>query len=315
MKYARIAGLGAYLPEKILTNHDLESMVDTSDESITERSGIKRRHIAADNENVATMAEVAAREALSDAGIAPEDLDLILVGTCTSEHFFPSTACVVQAALKAVNAAALDISAACTGFVYGLTIADQFIRSGAAKNVLVIGSEVLSRVLDWTDRGTCVLFGDGAGAAVVSASDEPGIIASKIGSDGTQQEVLKLPTGITGEPSLVSMQGRDVFKLAVKRLSDSVKALLKETKMTKADIDWFVPHQANIRIINMIAKQIKLNPDKVIITLDEHANTSTASIPLAFHHAVRRQKIKRGDTVLLEAFGGGITWGGVLLKY
>ena len=315
MKYARIAGLGAYLPEKILTNHDLESMVDTSDEWITERSGIKRRHIAADNENVATMAEVAAREALSDAGIAPEDLDLILVGTCTSEHFFPSTACVVQAALKAVNAAALDISAACTGFVYGLTIADQFIRSGAAKNVLVIGSEVLSRVLDWTDRGTCVLFGDGAGAAVVSASDEPGIIASKIGSDGTQQEVLKLPTGITGEPSLVSMQGRDVFKLAVKRLSDSVKALLKETKMTKADIDWFVPHQANIRIINMIAKQIKLNPDKVIITLDEHANTSTASIPLAFHHAVRRQKIKRGDTVLLEAFGGGITWGGVLLKY
>jgi len=315
MKYARIAGLGAYLPEKILTNHDLESMVDTSDEWITERSGIKRRHIAADNENVATMAEVAAREALSDAGIAPEDLDLILVGTCTSEHFFPSTACVVQAALKAVNAAALDISAACTGFVYGLTIADQFIRSGAAKNVLVIGSEVLSRVLDWTDRGTCVLFGDGAGAAVVSASDEPGIIASKIGSDGTQQEVLKLPTGITGEPSLVSMQGRDVFKLAVKRLSDSVKALLEETKMTKADIDWFVPHQANIRIINMIAKQIKLNPDKVIITLDEHANTSTASIPLAFHHAVRRQKIKRGDTVLLEAFGGGITWGGVLLKY
>ena len=315
MKYARIAGLGAYLPEKILTNHDLESMVDTSDEWITERSGIKRRHIAADNENVATMAEIAAREALSDAGIAPEDLDLILVGTCTSEHFFPSTACVVQAALKAVNAAALDISAACTGFVYGLTIADQFIRSGAAKNVLVIGSEVLSRVLDWTDRGTCVLFGDGAGAAVVSASDEPGIIASKIGSDGTQQEVLKLPTGITGEPSLVSMQGRDVFKLAVKRLSDSVKALLKETKMTKADIDWFVPHQANIRIINMIAKQIKLNPDKVIITLDEHANTSTASIPLAFHHAVRRQKIKRGDTVLLEAFGGGITWGGVLLKY
>jgi len=315
MKYARIAGLGAYLPEKILTNHDLESMVDTSDEWITERSGIKRRHIAADNENVATMAEIAAREALSDAGIAPEDLDLILVGTCTSEHFFPSTACVVQAALKAVNAAALDISAACTGFVYGLTIADQFIRSGAAKNVLVIGSEVLSRVLDWTDRGTCVLFGDGAGAAVVSASDEPGIIASKIGSDGTQQEVLKLPTGITGEPSLVSMQGRDVFKLAVKRLSDSVKALLEETKMTKADIDWFVPHQANIRIINMIAKQIKLNPDKVIITLDEHANTSTASIPLAFHHAVRRQKIKRGDTVLLEAFGGGITWGGVLLKY
>ena len=315
MKYAKISGIGSYLPEKVLTNHDLEAMVDTTDEWITERSGIKCRHIAADDENVVSMAEIAARQAIKDAGILPEDLDLILVGTCTSEHFFPSTACLLQSKLKAKNAAAMDLSAACTGFVYGLSIADQYIRTGMAKHVLVVGSETLSRVLDWQDRTTCVLFGDGAGAAVLSASDEPGILASKIRSDGDHGDVLKLPTPIRGLDSLVSMQGREVFKLAVNKLSKAVDEILEEAGITKDQVDWFVPHQANVRIINMITRQTKLDPEKVIVTLEDHANTSTASIPLAFHDAVKKRLIKRGDTVLFEAFGGGLTWGSVLFKY
>ncbi|OGT31395.1 MAG: 3-oxoacyl-ACP synthase [Gammaproteobacteria bacterium RIFCSPHIGHO2_12_FULL_35_23] len=321
MTYAKITGLGSFLPERLLTNYDLEKIIDTTNEWIVERSGIKTRHIANPQDTVVSMAEKAARQALQNASITADKLDLIIIATCSSEYLFPSSACLLQKQLKADNAFAFDISAACSGFVYALTVAEKFIQAGSAKHVLVVGSEAMSRVINWEDRTTCVLFGDGAGAVILSASSIPGIIASKLYSDGTQAEILYLPSGIKAsaqieaETMFIKMQGKEVFRLAVERLASAVLEILHQANMTLVDIDWIVPHQANSRIISMIINRLKISESKVIVTVDKHANTSSASIPLALHEAVKCGKIKPGQTLLFEAFGGGLTWGSVLLKF
>jgi 3-oxoacyl-[acyl-carrier-protein] synthase III len=318
-KFAHILGCGSYLPEKILDNHDLEKLVDTSDEWIVERSGIKKRHIAADDESCVSMGEMASRKALEAANLKPEDIDLIIVATCTSDKQFPSAACLLQARLGAHQAFGFDISAACTGFIYGLSTAQQFIETGSVKRALVVGSEVLSRATDWTDRATCVLFGDGAGAMVLEARDTPGILASRLHADGRHQDALYLnsPYGVSDstEKPCIKMQGRDVFRLAVEQLTSAVHEIVEQAGLSLSDIDWVVPHQANFRIIKMISTKLKLPMDRIIVSVDEHANTSSASIPLAFDQAVRSGKIKRGQTCLFEAFGGGLTWGSLIVKY
>lgn len=314
--HAKITGVGSYLPETKMTNHDLTKLVDTSHEWIMERSGIAVRHVASPNESVVTMGTAAALEALRTANVAPADVDLIIVATCTADYLFPSAACLIQQAIGAHKAAAFDIGAACSGFIYALTTANQFIQANTAKQVLVIGSEVMSRVLNWQDRATCVLFGDGAGAVLLSAADEPGIFAHQLYADGAEQAILYLPSGIhTSETAHIHMQGREVFRLAVDRLASAVTDIAEKAGITIADIDWIVPHQANARIINMIATKLKIPLDKIIITVDQHANTSSASIPLAFAAALAQGKIQQGDTILFEAFGGGLTWGSVLVKY
>lgn len=322
MIYSRISGTGGYLPEKILTNAELEKMVETSDEWITDRTGIKKRHLAAENETTCDLAEQAARQAIEAAGLKTRDIDLIVVATTTPDRIFPSTACLLQERLDIHGCAAFDIQAVCTGFVYALGVADKFIRSGSHKNALVVGAETLSRVVDWTDRSTCVLFGDGAGAVVLSASDEPGILSTHLHADGQYKELLTVPAGIseksaafkTGE-AYIQMKGNEVFKMAVNTLGRIVDETLKANDMTKSDIDWLVPHQANIRIINATAKKLSMPMDHVVVTVDEHGNTSAASIPLALNIAVRDGRIKKGETVLLEAFGGGFTWGSALLMF
>ena len=316
--YSRIIGTGTYLPEKVLTNRDLEKMVDTSDEWIRTRTGIESRHIAADDEATSHLAEKAAYEALEAAGLSPGDIDLVVVGTCTPDLVFPNVACLLQERMG-MSGPAFSVEAACSGFVYALTVADQFVRSGQAKRALVIGAEVMSRIIDWTDRETCVLFGDGAGAVILEASEEPGILYSDLGADGQHRKLLYADSGVSqvkaeGETTLM-MKGNEVFKVAVRTLEGMVDKVLAENDLEQGQVDWFVPHQANLRIIKATAKRLGLPMERVILTVQNHGNTSAASIPMALDTAVRDGRIKRGDLLLLEAFGGGFTWGSSLLRY
>jgi len=322
LTYSRIAGTGSYLPEKVLTNHDLEKMVDTSDEWIRERTGIIKRHIAVPGETTCDLAEKAARRAMEAAGAGPDDIDLIVVATTTADQVFPSTACLLQQRLDIHGCAAFDVQAVCTGFVYAMGVADNFIRAGNAKLALVVGAETLSRIIDWTDRTTCVLFGDGAGAVVLQASDTPGVISSHLHADGAYESLLRVPAGISkgydrvqhGD-AFMEMRGGEVFKMAVTTLGRIVDETLATNRMKKSDVDWLIPHQANIRIIKATAKKLHMSMDRVVVTVDEHGNTSAASVPLALDVAVRDGRISRGETLLMEAFGGGFTWGSVLLKF
>ena len=319
MTYSRILGTGGYLPARVLTNADLEKIVDTNDQWIVERTGIRERHIAAEGEFTSDLATQAARAALDAANVQVNDIDLLLVATTTPDLVFPSTACIVQSKLGMSNGKpAFDLQAVCSGFVYALSVADQFIKSGAAKRALVIGAETLSRITDWTDRGNCILWGDGAGAVVLGASDEPGIIATHIHADGRHKELLRTTTGAStgfNEPAVMRMEGNAVFKMAVNTLDRIVDETLEANGLQKSDIDWLVPHQANIRIISATAKKLGMSMDNVVTTVAGHGNTSAASVPLAFDVAVRDGRIQRGQTVLMEAFGGGFTWGSALLKY
>lgn len=322
MIYSRILGTGGYLPEKVLTNADLEKMVDTTDAWITERTGIKERHIAAEGENTCDLAEQAARRAMEMAGINKDDIDLIVVATTTPDQVFPSTACLLQDRLDNHGATAFDVQAVCTGFVYALGVADKFIKSGSHKTALVVGAETMSRVVDWSDRGTCILFGDGAGAVIIQASGEPGILSTHLHADGQYKDLLKVDAGVSTDYSklqdgtaFMQMSGNEVFKMAVNTLGRIVDETLEANNLQKSDIDWLVPHQANIRIINATAKKLSMSLDNVVVTVDRHGNTSGASVPLALDEAVRDGRIKRGDTLLLEAFGGGFTWGSALIKF
>ena len=322
MSYARITGTGSYLPEKILTNHDLEKMVDTNDEWIRDRTGISERHVAADDEFTVDLAEQAARNAIEAAGISVDDIDLIIVATTTPDRVFPSTACLLQQRLDIHGCTAFDVQAVCTGFVYGLGVAHQFFRSGTSKCALVVGAETLSRILDWSDRNTCVLFGDGAGAVVLQADEETGILSSHLHADGSYENLLTVNYGVsTGSSQIlegsggITMKGNEVFKMAVNTLGRIVDETLQYNNMEKSDIDWLVPHQANIRIIKATAKKLSMSLDHVVVTVDKHGNTSAASVPLALDVAVRDGRIKKGETLMLEAFGGGFTWGSVLLKF
>jgi len=320
--YSRIIATGSALPDRVLTNADLEKFVDTSDEWIHSRTGIRQRHIAAEGQTTGDLAFLAAQRALETAGVKASDLDLIILGTTTPDIIFPSTACLVQHRLGANGCAAFDVNAACSGFVYALGIADKFIRSGQSKKVLVIGAETLTRMIDWNERETCVLFGDGAGAVVLEASSEPGIYATCLHADGGFKELLWNPVGVsagfTDEPNhgvRIKMSGREVFKVAVKTLDSLVEETLKAAGMEASQLDWLIPHQANLRIIEATAKRLNMSMDNVIVTVDQHANTSSGSVPLALDHAVRSGKVKRGQNLLLEAFGGGFTWASALLRY
>jgi 3-oxoacyl-[acyl-carrier-protein] synthase III len=317
---AKILGTGSYLPEKVVTNHDLARVVDTSDEWIYERTGIKERRQANATETVAYMGHQAALAALSHAKMTPQDLDMIIVSTTTPTHNFPSTACQIQAKLQVRHVPAFDITAACAGFIYTLSIAHQYIKAGAAKNVLLVGVESMFRLCNPDDRSTLVLFGDGAGAVIVSASEEPGILSSDIYADGKdghllQCHVVNREHETPQRHGTIQMQGNDVFKIAVRELSNLVKASLEKNNIEPADIDWLIPHQANLRIIRAVAKKLNMSLDKVILTLDKHGNTSSASIPIALDEAVKSNRIQPGQTLLLEAFGGGFVWGSVLIKY
>lgn len=317
MKNAVINGTGSYLPETSLTNQELESKLDTSHEWIYSRTGIASRHIAADHETTSYMASQAAIKAIEASTITAEDIDLIIVATCTPNHFFPSTACHVQKALNiTASIPAFDISAACSGFVYAMDIAKQYISSGSVKNILVVGSESMSRALDWTDRSTCILFGDGAGAVVLSAGDEPGILASVLHAQYDEELFLNYPNSIIdNQKTMISMRGNEVFKIAVNIMGDIVDEILGVCNLKKSDINWLVPHQANIRIIQAIAKKLDLPMSQVIATIEKQGNTSAASIPLALDYSIREQRIKRGDLLLMESFGGGMTWGAMLARY
>lgn len=317
--YSRIIGTGSYLPEKIMTNDDLARIVDTSDEWIRTRSGIRSRHVAAEGQLASDLALPAAQRAMQAAGVTGAQIDLIIVATTTPDIIFPSTACILQAKLGIGGCPAFDVQAVCSGFVYGLTIADLFIRSGQAKHVLLVGTEVYSRILDWTDRGTCVLFGDGAGAVVVSASEQPGILATKLHADGSHKEMLCVPGSVHagkvwGSP-FVQMDGGGVFKFAVRVFEEGANEVLAAAGLDVADVDWFIPHQANIRIMEATAKKLGMPKEKLIATVHHHGNTSAASIPLALDEAVRDGRIQSGQTLLLEGVGGGFTWGAVLLRW
>ena len=319
MTYSRIVGTGSYLPAQVRSNRDLEKMVDTSDEWIFSRTGIRQRHIAADDERTSDLALVASRKALDAAGIGAQDIGLIIVATTTPDMIFPSAACILQAKLGVRNCPAFDVQAVCSGFIYGLSIADQFVRSGQHRNVLVVGAEIYSRILDWKDRSTCVLFGDGAGAVVLAASESPGILSTHLHADGSYQNLLSVPGSVAagevvGRPFL-QMEGNAVFKFAVKVLDEIVGEALDKNNLQKSDIDWLIPHQANIRIIQSTAKKLGMSMEKVVVTVDRHGNTSAASIPLALDEAVRDGRIRSGQHVLLEGVGGGFTWGAVLIKW
>lgn len=316
MKNAVIAGVGSYLPVGSVTNFDLEKKLDTSHEWIVERTGISSRYIANSDETTSFMAAQAAKRAVLAADISPDAIDLIIVATCTPEFFFPSTACYVKHALDIKRPIpTFDMSAACSGFVYALDVAKQYITSGTHQHVLVIGSEKMSCAVDWQDRATCVLFGDGAGALVLSASDEPGIIGSTVHSDFDAQSILTYPNEVVNPTGKLRMNGREVFKLAVNMMGDIVDEILAEHQLDKSDIDWLIPHQANIRIIKAIAKKLNLPMSQVIVTVENQGNTSAASIPIALNEAIQKQQVKRGDLLLIEAFGGGLTWGAVLVRY
>ncbi len=322
MKHSRIAGTGSYLPERVLTNAELETMVDTTDQWIRERTGIEKRHIAGQGETCSDLAEPAARRAMEMAGVTPDDIDLIVVATTTPDQVFPSTACLLQERLGIHGCPAFDVQAVCTGFVYATSVADQFIRTGMAKTALVVGSEVFSRIVDWKDRNTCVLFGDGAGAVVLQASDKPGIISTHIHADGSYKHLLQVPVGVgkgfdemKAGRAYAEMRGNEVFRMAVTTLGRIVDETLGANGMQKTDVDWLIPHQANIRIIQATAKKLNLPMDHVVVTVDQHGNTSAASIPLALDAAVRDGRIQRGENLLMEGFGGGFTWGSVLATF
>jgi len=322
MTWSRIAGTGGYLPERILTNKDMESMVETTDEWIRERSGIHQRHIAADDEMTSDMALAAAKEALHAADVPASEIDLIIVATTTPDRVFPSVACMLQRKLGIGSFPAFDVHAACAGFVFGLDLADRYIRTGGARCALVIGAEIYSRIIDWTDRGTCVLFGDGAGAVVLKAGDEQGIISTHAHSDGKYEDLLYVSGGVaSGKEALlqdgayIKMKGHEVFRKAVGTLGSIARETLDGNGVDKSELTWLVPHQANLRIITATAKKLNLPMERVIVTVDKHANTSSASIPLALDVAIRDGRIKRGDLMLLEAFGAGLTWGSALIRY
>ncbi len=316
MIHSRIAGTGSYLPKKILTNAALESMVDTTDEWIFSRTGIRERHIVADDEFTSDLALQASLNAIKSSGITAHDIDLIIVATTTPDKIFPSVAVMLQNKLGIAGCPAFDIQAVCSGFVYALATADNFIKAGAAQCALVVGAEAFSRIVDWTDRGNCILWGDGAGAVVLQASDQPGIISTHLHADGNYEKMLHVPRQADAKvKDTVVMEGNAVFKVAVNTLDAIVDETLAANGMQKSDIDWLVPHQANIRILQATAKKLDMNMDKVIVTVDKHGNTSAASIPLALDIAVQDRRIKRGDIVLMEAFGGGFTWGSALIRY
>lgn len=320
-RYSKIIGTGGYLPEEVRTNDDISQTVDTSDSWIYERTGIKSRRIAGPNETASSMAEIAARQAIDAAQIDPEEIDLIVVATGTPDRVYPSTGCLLQQRLGIKNCVAFDIQAACSGSIFALSIADQYIKTGAAKKVLVVGSEICSRIVDWTDRSTCILFGDGAGALLLSASSEAGILSTHIHSDGEYEDLLYCPNPQAAtelnkdETGYVKMRGNEVFKVAVNTLGRIVDETLEANNMQKSDVCWLVPHQANIRIIAATAKKLKISMDHVVLTLGNQGNTSSASVLLALNEAIRDGRIQRGQVVLLEAFGAGFTWGSALIKY
>lgn len=321
MIYSKILGTGSYLPAQVRTNADLEKMVDTTDEWIFARTGIRERRVAAENEYTSDLAFEAAKNAIASAGISKEEIDLIIVATTTPDKIFPSTACILQQKLEIAGCPAFDIQAVCSGFVYAISTADNFIKAGSAKCALVIGAETFSKITDWTNRGNCILWGDGAGAVVLKASDEPGIISTHLHADGRYEKMLHVPREAmqTKEhlcpPNKVVMEGNPVFKMAVNTLDSIVDETLEANGLQKSDIDWLVPHQANIRILQATAKKLDMDMSRVVVTVDKHGNTSAASIPLALDTAVRDGRIQRGETILMEAFGGGFTWGSVLVKY
>ena len=320
--YSRIAGTGRYLPERILTNFDLEKMVDTTDEWIKTRSGIERRHLATDDQATSDLCVEAAKIAMDAAGVEPQDIDFIVVGTTTPDRVFPNTGVLVQDKLGIHGCAAFSVEAACSGFIYALSIADKYVRAGDAKCVLVIGAERLSSMVDWSDRNTCVLFGDGAGAVILEPSEEPGIVSTHLHADGKYQDLLYFPSGISYKfeqlkkgDDYIRMKGNEVFKVAVRTLRRIVEETLEKNQLDKSDIDWLIPHQANMRIIQATAKKLGMPMERVILTVMDHGNTSAASVPMALDVAIRDGRIRRGDTLLLEAFGGGFTWGSALIKY
>ena len=319
MTYARIIGTGGYIPEQVLSNDDLEKMVETTDEWIMKRVGVRERHIVGNStDNTSTMAVEAAKRAIEMAEIDPQDIEMIVVGTATPEYYFPSTACLVQRHLNIkADIPALDLNAACAGFIYGLSVADQYIRGGAVKTALVIGAEALTRLVDWTDRGTCILFGDGAGAVVLKADEKPGILKTLIHSNGHYSDLITANSSIWDydKSPYLQMRGNEVFKVAVTKLGEIVDETIAASGIKKSDIDWLIPHQANMRIIQATARRLNLPIERVILTIEKHGNTSAASIPLALDDAVRKGKIKKGETLLLEAFGAGLAWGSALVEY
>lgn len=319
MKRSQLLGFGSYLPEKIVTNHDLEKKIDTSHEWIIERTGIVQRHIASENETAVMMGQQAALKALEFAGKSADDVEAVFVATSTPDQVFPSTAAAIQAQIGMKTGFAFDLSAACSGFIYALATANSFIQSGQIKSALVIGTEVYSRIIDWEDRGTCVLFGDGAGAVYLEATENEnnGIISTHLHSDGRLGDILYVDGAIgrEGHSGFIKMNGREVFRHAVAHLAEAVDEALQKNNLDKTDIQWLVPHQANLRIINAMGKKLNLDPKQVVITVDKHANTSAASIPLALDEAIRDGRIQKGDMILMEALGGGLTWGAILAKY
>lgn len=321
--YSRIAGTGSYLPSKVLTNDDLSKIVDTSDEWIASRTGIRERHIAAEGETTVDLAYHAAVRALEAAETRADEIDMIIVGTTTPDLIFPSSACLLQERLGIAGCGAFDVNAACSGFLYALSVADKFIRCGDVKTVLVVGAETLTRMVDWTERTTCVLFGDGAGAVVLKADSETGILSTHLHADGSKKELLWNPVGVSvgfdddakNAGVRIQMSGSDVFKYAVKALDSVVEETLEANGLDRHDIDWLIPHQANLRIIEATAKRLDMPMERVVVTVDRHGNTSSGSVPLALDEAVRSGKVQRGQLLLLEAFGGGFTWGSALLRY
>jgi 3-oxoacyl-[acyl-carrier-protein] synthase III len=320
--FSRVVSTGSYLPERVMTNAELAGMVDTSDAWIRERTGIHQRHIVADGESTCDLAERAARAALESADLDPSELELIIVGTTTPDKIYPATACRLQARLGANGCTAFDVQAVCTGFIYALGVADKFIRTGDVKRALVVGADTHSRLLDWSDRQTCILFGDGGGAVVLESSDEPGIYSTHLHADGSYEDLLYVDGGVPLGAGVIAdgnaytkMRGSEVFKIAVRTLRRIVAEALEANGMRASDIDWLIPHQANIRIIEATARKLDIPEDRVVVTVAEHGNTSAASVPLALDVAVRDGRVKRGENILLEAFGGGFTWGSALIKY
>ncbi|MBK8814512.1 MAG: ketoacyl-ACP synthase III [Methylococcaceae bacterium] len=320
-KFSKILGTGGYLPEEIRTNDDISQTVDTSDSWIFERTGIKSRRIAGADETASSMGEIAARKALQTAQLNPEEIDLIIVATGTPDRVYPSTACLLQHRLGIKNCVAFDIQAACSGAIFALSVADQYIKSGTAKHALIVGSEICSRIVDWTDRGTCILFGDGAGALLLGASEEAGVLSTHIFSDGGYEDMLFCPNpqasteANKNEAGFITMRGNEVFKIAVNTLERIVDETLEANNLQKSDVDWLVPHQANIRIISATAKKLKMSLDQVVLTLENQGNTSSASVLLALHEGISDGRIRRGQVLLMEAFGAGFTWGSALIKY
>ncbi len=319
MKHIRISGTGSALPARVLTNTELETFVDTSDRWIRERTGICQRHVAADDETTSSLATRAARAAIEAAGLQADDIDLLIIATTTPDMVFPSTACIVQNALGIADCIAFDMQAVCTGFVYGLATAERFMRGGGVRHALVIGAETFTRLLDWTDRGTCVLFGDGAGAVVLSQSDTPGLLSSHLHADGSQAGILCVPgavrAGAIAPAPFVHMDGQSVFKIAVRVLDDVAREALAHNHLSVDQVDWFIPHQANTRILSSTARKLGIAESRVVVTVDRHGNTSAASIPLALDTAVRDGRIQSGQLLLLAAVGGGMTWGGALVRF